>query len=309
MNAPAPVGVIAHYTLLERLEPSGPGDLFRARDTHRGRTVVVRLLPRDLAPDGASRVALIEKAKATTVLSHPNVTALFDLGEHDERVYLVFEFLTGRSLRAEMAGRQMNVRRAVEIAIQVADAVAEAHAAGFLHGGLSPETVTITAKGNAKIPAFELAVRLGFEAQAADGPGGGAVVRLVDYDSPEEARGQPPDDRSDVFSIGAILYETLTTRRPPHRGASAPSATNAHVPKELDDVALKAVAPNADSRYQSVAAFAASLRGLLPVFDARGVGDDEELAAGRSASMGGVLLVTAAILLVIGAVAWWVMRS
>ena len=309
MNAPAPVGVIAHYALLERLDPSGPGDLFRARDTHRGRTVVVRLLPRDLTPDAAARQALIEMAKGTMVLSHPNVTALFDFGEHEERVYLVFEFLTGRSLGAEMAGRPMNVRRAVEIAIQVADAVADAHAAGFLHGGLSPETVIITAKGNAKIPAFELAVRTGFQAQDAGGSGRGVFARLVDYDSPEEGRGQPPDDRSDVYSIGAILYEMLTTRRPSHRGASAPGAANAHVPKELDDVVLKAVAPNPDLRYLSVAAFASELRGLLPVLDARGVPDDEMFAEEPSAGAGGVFLMTAAILLAIGAVAWWLMRS
>ena len=304
MSAPAPVGVVAHYTLLERLDPSGPGDLYRARDTHRGRTVVVRVLPADFTADTASRQALMDTAKGTTVLSHPNVTALFDLGEHDGRVYLVFEFLTGRSLRAEMAGRQMNVRRAVEIAIQVADAVADAHAAGFLHGGLSPDTVTITAKGNAKIPAFELAVRGGFEASPAPGSGTPSFARLADYDSPEEARGERPDDRSDVFSIGAILYEMLTTRRPSHRGASAPSASNPKVPRELDDVTLKAVAPNPGSRYQSVAALASDLRGLLPVFDSRGVGD-EEIPEERSGGSPGVVLAVAVALLVLGVVAWW----
>lgn len=306
MSAPAPLGAIAHYTLLERLEPSGPGDLFRARDTHRGRTVVVRWLPSELTPDAASRGKLIDLARGTTVLSHPNVTALFDLGEHEERVYLVFEFLTGRSLRAETAGRPMNVRRAVEIAVQVADAVAEAHAAGFMHGGLSPDTVTITAKGNAKIPAFELAVRGGFDAGDAGARRQGAFVRLVDYDSPEEARGEPPDDRSDVYSIGAILYEMLTTRRPSHRGASAPSASNPKVPKELDAIVLKAVAPNPDLRHGSVAALASDLRGLLPVFDARGVGDDEEGAEEASPTVGRVVMISAAVLLALAAIAWWV---
>ena len=219
----------------------------------------------------------------------------------------MFEFHTGRSLRGEMGGRQMNVRRAVEIAIQVADAVAEAHAARFLHGGLSPESVTITAKGNAKIPAFHLAVRGGFDSTPAP-PGKGTVVRLVDYDSPEEARGEPPDDRSDVYSIGAILYEMLTARRPLHRGASAAGATNAKVPKELDDVLLKAIAPNPASRYQSVAAFASELRGLLPVFDARGVGDDEEVVGQPSKGRGNVLVLTVVALLVLGAIAWWALR-
>src|SRR5687768_9018550 len=121
MTASAPLGVIGQYNLLEQLEPSGPGDLYRARDTRHGRTVAVRVLPSDLAPDAEARRVLTDRAKGTTVLSHPNVTALFDVGEHEGRVYVVFEYHTGRALRAEMAGRAMNVRRAVEIAIQMAD--------------------------------------------------------------------------------------------------------------------------------------------------------------------------------------------
>jgi serine/threonine-protein kinase len=307
MNTPAPIGVIGQYNLLERLEPAGPGDLFRARDTRHGRTVVVRVLPQEMTPDAAARQALIDRARGTTVLSHPNVTTLFETGEHEGRVFLAFEYLTGRSLRAEMAGRQMNIRRAVEIAIHMADAVAEAHAAGFVHGGLSPETVTITAKGNAKIPAFDLATRGGFE--PADAGKADAAVRLADYASPEEARGEPPDDRSDIYSVGAILYEMLTTRRPPHRGAAAPSASNAKVPKELDDVTLKAVAPNPDSRYQSVAVLAAELRGLNAVLDARGIAGEEEFVEEPATSVGKVLVTTAILLLLVGAVFWWVTRS
>ena len=115
-GSPAAIGVVAHYNLLEQLEPAGPGDLYRARDTRLGRTVVVRLLPADFTRD---RAALIEQARGLTSLSHPNVTTLFDVGEHDGRVYLAFEFQKGQSLRAEAAGRPMNVRRAVEIAIQI----------------------------------------------------------------------------------------------------------------------------------------------------------------------------------------------
>ena len=174
-----------------------------------------------------------------SALSHPNVTALFDVGEHDRRVYLAFEFQKGQSLRAESAGRPMNVRRAVEIAIQIADAVADAHAHGFVHGGLSPDSVVVSAKGRAKIPAFELASQSGFDERQ-------TTAGFIDYGAPEEARGEPPDDRSDVYSVGAILYETLTTRRPMHRGASAPSASNPKVPKELDEIVLKALSPNAD---------------------------------------------------------------
>ena len=294
-GSPAPIGVVAHYNLLEQLEPSGPGDLYRARDTKAGRTVAVRLLPADFTPDPA---ALINQARGLTALSHPNVTTLFDVGEHEGRVYFAFEFQKGQSLRAEAAGRAMNVRRAVEIAIQIADAVADAHAAGFVHGGLSPESIVISAKGRAKIPAFELAAQGGFEHD-------GREARLHDYESPEEANGQAPDDRSDIYSVGAILYEMLTTRRPMHRGASAPSASNPKVPKEIDAVVLKALAPNPASRYQSAVGLAGELRASIAVLDQLGVaGEEEELAQSSSTSVGRVV-VMAAIMIVVAVLAWW----
>ena len=297
-GSPAPIGVVAHYNLLEQLEPSGPGDLYRARDTKAGRTVAVRLLPADFTPDPA---ALINQARGLTALSHPNVTTLFDVGEHEGRVYFAFEFQKGQSLRAESAGRAMNVRRAVEIAIQIADAVADAHAAGFVHGGLSPESIVISAKGRAKIPAFELAAQGGFEHD-------GREARLHDYESPEEANGQAPDDRSDIYSVGAILYEMLTTRRPMHRGASAPSASNPRVPKEIDAVVLKALAPNPASRYQSAVGLAGELRASIAVLDQLGVaGEEEELAQSSSTSVGRVV-VMAAIMLVVAVLAWWFLR-
>jgi len=295
----APIGVIAHYNLLERLDPGGLGELYRARDTRRGRTVGVRLLPADFTDE---RATLIERARAVQTLSHPNAITVFDVGEDNGRVFIVFEFLKGRSLRSEMAGRAVNVKRAIEMTIQIADAVAEAHAAGFVHGGLSPDSVVITAKGNAKIPAFDLAVQSGLEYR--DGQ-----VCLHDYDSPEEARGQAAGDRSDIYSVGAILYEMLTMRRPLHKGSSAPSASNPHVSNELDAVVLKSVAPNPDLRYQSVASLAGDLRAVSAALALEEVAEVERAQAPPSTSVGRVLLTTLAILVLAGAVLWWLTRS
>lgn len=301
MALPTSIGVVSHYNLLERLEPAGPGDLYRARDTRAGRTVTVRLLPPEFAPDATSRASLIEKARGLVGLSHPNVTTLYEAGEHEGRIYLAFEYLKGQSLHAEMGGRPMNVRRAVEVAIQIADAVADAHAAGFIHGGLSPETVIITAKGHAKIPAFELAARSGFE-----GGGGPDDVKLRDYDAPEEARGQAADERSDIYSVGAVLFEMLTTRRPLHRGAAAPSASNPHVPSDLDDIVLKAVAPNPDLRYQSAVTFAAELRSMLAILDVRGVaGDEDDEHAASSTNVGRIVVLAIVIAAIVGGLMWW----
>jgi serine/threonine protein kinase len=299
--APAPIGAVGHYNLLQRLEPAGPGELFRARDTRLGRTVAVRLLPPGFGADLRGGASITESARSLIAISHPNVTTLFDVGEHQGRTYLVFEFLTGQPLRAEMAGRPMNVRRALELAIQIGDGVADAHTSGFVHGGLSPDSIMVTAKGHAKIPAFELATRTGFDPSTPD-------VRLSDYDSPEEAAGHPTDERSDIYSVGAILYEMLTTRRPLHRGASAPSASNNTVPAEVDVIVLKALSPNVQSRYQSAATFVAELRGGMALVDERERIGDQQAAMKSGLSLGRVLALTALILLGLGLLLAWTMR-
>jgi len=294
-----PLGVVAHYNLLERLEPAGPGELYRARDTRLGRTVSVRLLPRDFTQGADAQSALLERVRSLAALSHPNITALFDAGEHGGCVYLVYEFLRGQSLRAEMAGRTMNVRRTLELAIQMADAIADAHAAGFIHGGLSPDSIAVTARGHVKIPAFELAAHGGFDEE-------GGAVRLRDYDSPEEARGQESDERSDIYSVGAVIFEMLTTRRPSHRGAAAPSVSNRLVPPELDDVVLKAVAPNPDARHQSAATLAAELRTVAAILGVRDA-DETEHAEPAQAHAGRTVVLALVILLVLGTLVWLIL--
>jgi serine/threonine protein kinase len=260
-------------------------------------------MPASFASDLATRRAFLERARSLAALSHPNVTTLFDVGQHDGRVFLVFEFLKGQPLRAEMAGRPMKVRSALELAIQMADAISDAHAAGFIHGGLSPDSIIITARGHAKIPLFELTSRAGFERGADD-------VRLRDYESPEEARGQTADERSDIYSVGAVLYEMLTARRPMHRGASAPSSSNRHVIPEIDEVVLKAVHPNPDSRIQTAVSLAAELRAAMAILDARGAADDdEERMEASKMAIGRVFVLAGLILAAVALVAWWWLRS
>ncbi len=245
----------------------------------------------------------MERLRRAMTRSHPNVTALFDAGEHENRIYLIFEFVKGRSLRAEMGGRPMNVRRAVELAIQIADVVSDGHGAGFGRGRLSPDSIIVTAKGRAKVPAFELAAREGFT--EIDGR-----LRLPDYNSPEEARCEEGDERSDVYSVGAILFEMLTTRRPLHKGAAAPSATNPRVPRELDDTVLKAISPNPDRRQPSAVLLAADLRAIVARLDAPGHSDQEEEAtSARSVHVGHVMAVTGAILCLVAAIVWLITQS
>jgi len=301
MTGLEPIGAIAHYNLLEALDASGPGELFRARDTIRGRTVIVRRLPAGFVASDA-RARIEESARALSSLSHPNVIRLFEVGDDQGRLYLVFEHLKGQSLRKELAGGILRVRRAVQLAVQIADALADAHAAGYLHAGLSPESVVITAKGHAKIPAHELACRYGFDASA-------HPPRLHDYLSPEEITGRSVDERSDVYSVGAMLYEMLTARRPDPRGSSLPSATNSHVPKALDAIALRAVAPSPERRYSTAAELVRQLRGVDALLDTHGAGDDEDFTQAASPSTIRPVAIVGVLAAIIAAVVWALMRG
>ena len=227
---------------------SGPGDLFRARDTRLGRTVAVRLLPADFTAD--RRAALIEQAPPLIALSHPNVTALFDVGEHDGRIYLAFEFLKGQSLRAEMAGRPMNVRRAVEIAIQIADAVADAMRPATCHGGLSPDSSSSAPRGTRRFPAFELAAQERVSSRTATTAGCSITTRREEAEASRPTTGRTSIGRRDPLrnadDPAADAPRCVCAERVQPRRSRRSSTT----------IVLKALSPNADSRYQSAVAFA-----------------------------------------------------
>jgi serine/threonine protein kinase len=257
---------IAHYRLLERIGEGGLGEVFRARDTRVGRTVALKLLPRGLLDKPTRRDRFVADATAAAALSHPNIATLFDTGEHEGRRYLAYEFVAGESLRQVMAGRPMPQRHALEIAIQIADALAEAHARGVIHKDLRPENVAITGKGSSRLLDTGMAgwTRGGAaraRAAAAKGAGGAGVSA---YMSPEEIAGQPADARTDLFSLGVIVHEMLTGRTPAP-GTSA----SADLPKELQAVVGRAIARDAASRQQSAVSLAAELRSVVAMLDVR----------------------------------------
>jgi serine/threonine protein kinase len=278
---------IAHYNLLDRIGEGGIGEVFRARDTKVGRTVAIKIVAPAIAGDASRLAKFLEDARAAMALSHPNVATLFDVGEADGVHYLVYEYAAGHTLREECGGASMNPRRAVDIAVQMADGVSDAHSHGIFHGDLRPETVIVTAKGSAKVLDFGLsdwtkggAVR----AQAASSPGSlpDSAVPVVAYLSPEQALGHSMDQRSDVFTLGTLTYEMLTGRNPftaptagetvlnVVRGAAAPaSEVNPGVPKDFDAILARAMTPDLERRLQSAAALAAELRSVGAVLDVR----------------------------------------
>jgi serine/threonine protein kinase len=278
---------IGHYTILERLGWGALGDVYRARDTKVGRTVALVQPPPRLVADPDRRRQFVADARAATALNHPNIAALFDVLEQDGRCYLAYEFAAGPSLRQEMTGVPLGVRRALETAAQIADALAEGHARQIAHGDLRPETIVVTPKGSTKLLNFGMV----------PWTEGGAARRLaalspdtlsaeeafvVPYLSPEQALGDPIDGRSDLFSLGAILYEMLTGVSP-FRGptpaatlvnimrgrAPAPSSSNPEVPRELDALFARTTAKDLQARPQSAAALAGELRGIVDLLAAR----------------------------------------
>ena len=278
------LGTIAHYNLLERIGEGGLGEVYRARDTKVGRTVALKLAPPGLAEGHRGR-RLIEDARAAAELSHPNVATLFDIGHHDGRFYLAYEFVQGDTLRQQMASGPMNGRHALDLGVQVADALAEGHARGVIHKDLRPGAVLETAKGSAKVLDFGMAIwtRSGqTRALAAASPASVSTeaLSIVAYLSPEQALGGRIDARTDVFSLGVLLYEMLTGTNPfaapdprstigriTHTTPPLPSTLNPDLPKMIDVVLSRALARDPDSRTESAAKLAADLRRCLAVLE------------------------------------------
>jgi len=279
---------IAHYNILEKIGSGGMGEVYRARDTKLGRTVAIKVLPPGLARDPERRERLLRDARAAAAISHPNIATLFQVGEEGETTFVVFEYVPGQTLHAAIGGRPMNTRRAVDLAIQLADGVADAHAAGVIHRDLKPDNITVTPKGNAKILDFGLAAwtRGGAaraEATTALQTTPGVVMGTLAYMSPEQASGEALDERSDIFSLGVVIFEMLTGRNPFMKTggglnpvtsilsdqAPAPSAVSRSLPKELDPILAKALAKKPDDRYASAVTLAAELRALAAILDVR----------------------------------------
>ena len=195
------------------------GEVWRARDTRLNREVAIKVLPEKVARDPEALARFEREAKAVAALSHPNVLGLFDLGRDGETVYAVTELLVGETLRERLQEGPLPQRKALEYALQVAQGLAAAHEKGVVHRDLKPENLFLTSDGRVKILDFGLAKMPEPAAENTRSPTAvavtepGAVMGTVGYMSPEQVRGKPLDKRSDIFSLGTILYEMLTGQK------------------------------------------------------------------------------------------------
>jgi TolB-like protein len=272
------------YEIQAILGRGGMGEVYRARDTRLHREVAIKILPAALQADADSIRRFQNEARAVASLSHPNIVPLFDVGEQDGMRYAVTELVVGETLRTRLASAPLPMAEAVEIAAQIAEGLAAAHEKGVVHRDIKPENVAFTASGFPRILDFGLAKlsAASRDSSSEEEPTRSALLTepgvisgTVGYMSPEQVRGQPLDGRSDLFSLGVVLYEMLTARRP-FRGESQVETMNAilkeepppdpvltALPPEIDRILRRCLAKKRENRYHSGADLAHDLRNAV----------------------------------------------
>ena len=271
--------LVSHYRILKQLGVGGMGEVYLAEDVTLGRKVALKFLSPKFAADEQAQRRLLAEAQAAAGLDHPNICAIYEVGRHRERSFIVMQYVEGEPLSHRL-DRRLELVDALSIAAQMADALAEAHGRGIIHRDLKPQNVMITARGQAKLLDFGLAkVPEGMEPEeleTQEWPARrGTIVGTPPYMSPEQVRGLALDARSDLFSLGVMLYEMVTGTRPftgPTVGdtmaailSGRPAPLSHHgvaVPSELQRIVSKALAKEPEYRYQTARDFLIDLGAL-----------------------------------------------
>jgi eukaryotic-like serine/threonine-protein kinase len=266
---------LGRYEIRSKLGEGGMGEVYLARDTQLDREIAVKVLTAEVARDQQRLHRFLQEARAASALSHPNAAHIYEIGEVDGAHFIAMEFVEGISLDRKIVGRALSVAELVDIAIQIADALDEAHARGITHRDIKSSNIVISARGRVKVLDFGLA-KLSAPAGMTDLTSNselatrvktspGVVMGTVNYMSPEQALGREVDHRTDIFSLGVVLYEMATGRLPftgssatdtiDHIAHSQPEAIarlNYSVPAELEVIVKKALRKDRDERYQTV---------------------------------------------------------
>ncbi len=265
---------ISHYTILDKLGEGGMGVVYKARDTKLDRDVALKFLPAHLAASNQDKARFIQEAKAAAALNHPNVCSIIDIQEHDtpggseKQMFIVMEFVDGQTLRERLSssasGMAVSTKQAIDIGIQVADGLAAAHEKGIVHRDIKPENVMIRRDGLAQIMRTSTMTKL---------TKAGSTIGTVGYMSPEQVQGQETDHRSDIFSLGVVLFELFTGQIPfkgMHETAVAyevvnvdsppMSSMNQAIPPELDAIVLDCLEKDPRERTQAASQVALELK-------------------------------------------------
>ena len=283
---------ISHFRILEKIGSGGMGEVYRAEDLSLGRLVALKFLPEQFIRDPEAAERFRREARAISALNHSNICTIYETGQSDGQYFLAMELLDGQTLRQHIAGKPLDAGELLNLGVQIVDALDAAHTRGVIHRDIKPENIFITARGQAKILDFGVAkvthdyyqVPKGAHASALSTLGGatenlltapGASIGTLAYMSPEQARGQPLDSRTDLFSFGTVLYEMASGHRPFTgetyaavtdsilHAAPAPLASADHkVPADLERLIFRALEKDPDKRFPSAAAMRAGLESL-----------------------------------------------
>jgi eukaryotic-like serine/threonine-protein kinase len=260
------------FKIISSIGKGGMGEVFLAQDTKLDRKVALKILPSEFAEDSDRMSRFVREAKSASALNHPNIITIYEIGESDGTHFIATEFIDGKALNEYKQANPLNYKSALEIAIQVASALDEAHSAGIVHRDIKPDNVMIRANGLVKILDFGIAKVSASSTSASDSSEDataiksptmpGMIIGTANYMSPEQAKGKVVDARTDIFSFGVLLYEMIAGQLP-FEGENAlemigvilkdePKPLNADVPTEITKIISKCLRKDRDERYQTI---------------------------------------------------------